>query len=64
MKQPHTPLPCPPTQAFEIEREGEGAAFRDVGNRMLLWHGSRLANWVGSLSGGLVAWCNHHLATM
>ena len=41
------------TQAFEVEREGEKEAFKDVGNRMLLWHGSRLTNWVGILSGGL-----------
>lgn len=27
--------------------------FADVGNRMLLWHGSRLTNWVGILSQGL-----------
>jgi len=40
-------------QAFEVEREGEAAAFRDVGNRQLLWHGSRLTNWCGILSQGL-----------
>lgn len=28
-------------------------SFSDVGNRMLLWHGSRLTNWVGILSQGL-----------
>lgn len=32
-------------QAFSVEREGEEAAFRDVGNRQLLFHGSRLTNW-------------------
>ena len=37
-------------QAFEVAREGEAAAFKDVGNRQLLWHGSRLTNWVGILS--------------
>ena len=41
------------TQAFEVEREGEKEAFKDVGNRKLLWHGSRLTNWAGILSGGL-----------
>ncbi|KAL1526711.1 hypothetical protein AB1Y20_015410 [Prymnesium parvum] len=40
-------------QAFELAREGEGETFRDVGNRKLLWHGSRLSIWVGILSGGL-----------
>jgi len=42
------------TQAFEIEREGEACSFNEtVGNRQLLWHGSRLSNWCGILSQGL-----------
>ena len=40
-------------QAFEVAREGEAEAFKDVGNRQLLWHGSRLTNWCGILSQGL-----------
>jgi predicted DNA-binding WGR domain protein len=43
-------------QAFEVEREGEAATFNasePLGNRALLWHGSRLTNWCGILSGGL-----------
>jgi len=41
-------------QAFEVEREGEAARFDgSMGNRMLLWHGSRLTNWAGILSTGL-----------
>ncbi|KAK2498914.1 hypothetical protein MC885_003942 [Smutsia gigantea] len=41
---------------FEVEKEGEKEAFRDdLHNRMLLWHGSRLSNWVGILSHGLRA---------
>ena len=44
-------------QAFEIERHGEAAAFaakgEAMGNRQLLWHGSRLSNMVGILSQGL-----------
>ena len=40
-------------QAFEVQRDGEAAAFKDVGNRQLLWHGSRLTNWCGILSTGL-----------
>lgn len=41
---------------FEIDREGEDARFAkwaDDKNRMLLWHGSRVTNWVGILSQGL-----------
>nr|XP_017525786.2 poly [ADP-ribose] polymerase 2 isoform X1 [Manis javanica] len=39
---------------FEVEKEGEKEAFRDdLHNRMLLWHGSRLSNWVGILNHGL-----------
>ncbi|KAM4708225.1 poly [ADP-ribose] polymerase 2 isoform 2-T2 [Discoglossus pictus] len=39
---------------FQLQREGEESNFRtDLSNRMLLWHGSRLANWVGILSQGL-----------
>ncbi|XP_052502856.1 poly [ADP-ribose] polymerase 2 [Budorcas taxicolor] len=39
---------------FEVEKEGEKEAFReDLHNRLLLWHGSRLSNWVGILSHGL-----------
>ncbi|XP_014395133.1 PREDICTED: poly [ADP-ribose] polymerase 2 isoform X2 [Myotis brandtii] len=39
---------------FEVEKEGEKEAFKeDLHNRMLLWHGSRLSNWVGILSHGL-----------
>lgn len=36
---------------FELDRGKK--SFTDVGNRMLLWHGSRLTNWVGILSQGL-----------
>ncbi|XP_006012127.1 poly [ADP-ribose] polymerase 2 isoform X2 [Latimeria chalumnae] len=39
---------------FEVDKEGEKEALRsDIENRMLLWHGSRLTNWVGILSKGL-----------
>ncbi|XP_075425060.1 poly [ADP-ribose] polymerase 2 isoform X2 [Ascaphus truei] len=39
---------------FLMQREGEESSFReDLPNRMLLWHGSRLSNWVGILSQGL-----------
>lgn len=41
--------------AFVIEREGEDARFKPFeadANRQLLWHGSRLSNYVGILSQG------------
>ena len=40
-------------EAFEIVRSGEHSSFDDCGNRMLLWHGSRITNFVGILSQGL-----------
>ncbi|XP_057448680.1 poly [ADP-ribose] polymerase 1-like [Lotus japonicus] len=44
-------------EVFSLEREGEFdkfAPYRDkLGNRMLLWHGSRLTNFVGILREGL-----------
>eukprot|EP00928_Gymnodinium_smaydae_P082127 TRINITY_DN6553_c0_g2_i2.p1 TRINITY_DN6553_c0_g2~~TRINITY_DN6553_c0_g2_i2.p1 ORF type:complete len:462 (+),score=108.00 TRINITY_DN6553_c0_g2_i2:362-1747(+) len=41
---------------FSVDREGEAerfAKFASDSNRMLLWHGSRLTNWMGILSHGL-----------
>ncbi|XP_050949845.1 poly [ADP-ribose] polymerase 2 isoform X3 [Labeo rohita] len=39
---------------FAVEKEGEKDNFcSELENRMLLWHGSRLTNWVGILSQGL-----------
>ncbi|XP_013383851.1 poly [ADP-ribose] polymerase 2-like [Lingula anatina] len=38
---------------FDCEKEGEAKNFRDVGNRKLLWHGSRMSNWAGILNQGL-----------
>ncbi|XP_062511613.1 poly [ADP-ribose] polymerase 2-like isoform X2 [Corticium candelabrum] len=35
---------------FSIHKK---SMFTDIGNRQLLWHGSRLTNWVGILSEGL-----------
>lgn len=43
-------------QIFKVSKEGEAdryTKFSDAGNRMLLWHGSRLTNWTGILSQGL-----------
>jgi len=42
--------------AFKVCREGEDARFQSkahLGNRQLLWHGSRVTNYVGILSQGL-----------
>jgi len=41
------------TDVFEITHSPHYENFKDVGNRTLLWHGSRLTNWVGILSQGL-----------
>lgn len=35
---------------FQLKKDTK---FKDVGNRMLLWHGSRLSNFVGILTKGL-----------
>jgi len=43
-------------EVFEISRMGEANRFKPfekIKNRMLLWHGSRLTNWIGILSQGL-----------
>lgn len=50
----HTQYTLNVKHVFRASREGEAASFRrSVGNRQLLWHGSRLTNWVGILSQGL-----------
>lgn len=39
---------------FSVDRDGESSNFlSNLHNRTLLWHGSRLSNWVGILSKGL-----------
>ncbi|KAL6884697.1 hypothetical protein ACP4OV_010633 [Aristida adscensionis] len=43
-------------QIFKVSRHGETERFQkftNSGNRMLLWHGSRLSNWAGIFSQGL-----------
>ncbi|KAG8492561.1 hypothetical protein CXB51_009982 [Gossypium anomalum] len=53
----HTDWKLELEEVFSLEREGEldkFAPFREkLSNRMLLWHGSRLTNFVGILSQGL-----------
>jgi len=39
---------------YELKEKDNGKQFMGhLGNRKLLWHGSRLSNWFGILSGGL-----------
>ncbi|CAL8278860.1 unnamed protein product [Lota lota] len=39
---------------FSVDRQGESEKFlSQIHNKTLLWHGSRLSNWVGILSQGL-----------
>ena len=43
-------------QIFEIVREGEStrySPFKQLHNKQLLWHGSRITNYAGILSQGL-----------
>ena len=40
-------------KAYELNRHGESKKFKDFGNKKLLWHGSRITNFVGILSQGL-----------
>lgn len=50
----HTQWKLDVQEIFEIDKEEDRARFKkDIGNRMLLWHGSRLTNFVGILSQGL-----------
>ncbi|GMH02358.1 hypothetical protein Nepgr_004197 [Nepenthes gracilis] len=53
----HTEWALELEDVFLLEREGEYDKFspyrEKLGNRMLLWHGSRLTNFVGILSQGL-----------
>ncbi|ROL55166.1 Poly [ADP-ribose] polymerase 2 [Anabarilius grahami] len=50
----HTDYSMTILDIFAVEKEGEKDNFNsELENRMLLWHGSRLTNWVGILSQGL-----------
>ncbi|MBY0522114.1 MAG: WGR domain-containing protein [Gemmataceae bacterium] len=39
---------------YTLRREDEWGQFEDVGNQQLLFHGSRIQNWVGLLSRGIL----------
>ncbi len=52
----HTNYKLEVLNIFETSREGEdtrAAKYAGMPNRQLLWHGSRLTNWMGILSQGL-----------
>lgn len=51
--QTHNAFSLKVLDVFEAERAREKERFVDHGNRMLLWHGSRITNWAGILSQGL-----------
>uniref|UniRef100_UPI0025AE271C poly [ADP-ribose] polymerase 2 n=1 Tax=Doryrhamphus excisus TaxID=161450 RepID=UPI0025AE271C len=58
LQSTHAPTHCDYTMSvldiFTVDRDGERDHFlSQIHNRMLLWHGSRLSNWVGILSQGL-----------
>lgn len=40
-------------EAYELNKELDNQRYRDLGNKKLLWHGSRLTNYVGIISQGL-----------
>jgi poly [ADP-ribose] polymerase len=49
----HTQYKMVVEEVLACNKKGEKDRFVDHGNRMLLWHGSRLSNWVGILKQGL-----------
>lgn len=45
----HSTYTLEPLDIFEVDREGEAdrfAAYSHLDNHQLLWHGSRVSNWV------------------
>ncbi|ELR24303.1 Poly(ADPribose) polymerase catalytic domain containing protein, partial [Acanthamoeba castellanii str. Neff] len=52
----HTSYKLRLKELYAVERPGEEERFKPyaaLGNQQLLWHGSRLTNWMGILSQGL-----------
>jgi poly [ADP-ribose] polymerase len=50
----HTAYKLQVEEIYEISKDLENSRYRkDIGNKQLLWHGSRLTNFVGILSQGL-----------
>ena len=49
----HTQYKLLVVDIFKVDKEKHEDNYVDHGNNVLLWHGSRLTNWVGILSQGL-----------
>lgn len=50
----HTQYKLIVEEIYELRKDLEEARYKkEIGNKMLLWHGSRLTNFVGILSQGL-----------
>lgn len=49
----HTLFQIEVEEIFKVSRDGEEERFKELHNRKLLWHGSRLTNFAGILSQGL-----------
>jgi poly [ADP-ribose] polymerase 2/3/4 len=50
----HTAYRLEVMDIYELSKESENKRYRkDIDNKQLLWHGSRLTNFVGILSQGL-----------
>lgn len=58
----HTNYSLEVEDIFKVVRKGEERRykpFKKLNNRQLLWHGSRITNFVGIFSHGLkIGWCN------
>jgi hypothetical protein len=45
-------------EAYKMTKDGENAKYqKNIGNDLLLWHGSRLTNYVGIISQGSFSLC-------
>lgn len=49
----HTQYRLKVKNLFQCAKDGEAENYKEVGNKMWLWHGSRMTNWCGILSQGL-----------
>jgi len=51
--QTHSQYTMDVEEVFTLDKEQERKQFKDLGNKQLLFHGSRLSNWAGILGQGL-----------
>jgi len=51
--QTHSQYTMDVEEVFTLDKEEESKNFKDLGNKQLLFHGSRLSNWAGILGQGL-----------